>query len=98
MKEIYKDKATELEEEVRCMINSGDMEMLTILEMIDDIQRLGLGHRFENDIKRKLDRISEQSSFEAEKSLHATALCFRLLRQHGYEVSQGTYVMKIKSV
>ncbi|KAJ6366406.1 hypothetical protein OIU77_002900 [Salix suchowensis] len=84
---IYKDKAMELEEEVRCMINSGDMEMLTILEMIDDIQRLGLGHRFEKDIKRKLDRISssEQSSFEAEKSLHATALCFRLLRQHGYE-------------
>ncbi|KAG5242033.1 terpene synthase [Salix suchowensis] len=89
--EIYKDKATELEEEVRCMINSGDMEMLTILEMIDDIQRLGLGHRFENDIKRKLDRISEQSSFEAEKSLHATALCFRLLRQHGYEVSQDIF-------
>ncbi|KAJ6419197.1 hypothetical protein OIU84_029332 [Salix udensis] len=95
---IYKDKAMELEEEVRCMINSGDMEMITILEMIDDIQRLGLGHRFEIDIKRKLDRISssEQSKFEGEKSLHATALCFRLLRQHGYEVSQGTYVMKLK--
>ncbi|KAG5242029.1 terpene synthase [Salix suchowensis] len=93
MKEIYKDKAMELEEEVRCMINSGDMEMLTILEMIDDIQRLGLGHRFEKDIKRRLDRISssEQSSFEAEKSLHATALCFRLLRQHGYEVSQDIF-------
>jgi len=82
----------ELEEEVRCMINSGDMEMLTMLEMIDDIQRLGLGHRFEKDIKRKLDRISssEQSYVEAEKSLRATALCFRLLRQHGYEISQGT--------
>uniref|UniRef100_A0A6N2MM63 Isoprene synthase, chloroplastic n=1 Tax=Salix viminalis TaxID=40686 RepID=A0A6N2MM63_SALVM len=90
---IYKDKGMELEEEVRCMINSGDMEMITILEMIDDIQRLGLGHRFEKDIKRKLDRISssEQSSFEAEKSLHATALCFRLLRQHGYEVSQDIF-------
>jgi isoprene synthase len=68
------------------------MEMLTMLEMIDDIQRLGLGHRFEKDIKRKLDRISssEQSYVEAEKSLRATALCFRLLRQHGYEISQGT--------
>ncbi|KAH8502502.1 hypothetical protein H0E87_013982 [Populus deltoides] len=83
---IYKDKAMELEEEVRCMINSGDMEMLTMLETIDDIQRLGLGHRFEKDIKRKLDRISssEQSYFEAEKSLRATALCFRLLRQHAF--------------
>lgn len=74
------------------MIDSGDMEMLTMLEMIDDIQRLGLGRRFEKDIKRKLDRISssERSYFEAEKSLRATALCFRLLRQHGYEISQGT--------
>nr|AII32470.1 terpene synthase [Populus trichocarpa] len=90
---IYKDKAMELEEEVRCMINSGDMEMLTMLEMIDDIQRLGLGHRFEKDIKRKLDRISssEQSYVEAEKSLRATALCFRLLRQHGYEISQDIF-------
>ncbi|KAJ6908436.1 terpene synthase 12 [Populus alba x Populus x berolinensis] len=90
---IYKDKARELEEEVRCMINSGDMEMLTVLEMIDDIQRLGLGRRFEKDIKRKLDRISssERSYFEAQKSLRATALCFRLLRQHGYEISQDIF-------
>ncbi|CAK7355352.1 unnamed protein product [Dovyalis caffra] len=90
---MYKSKARELEEDVRCIISNGDMELLAILEMIDDIQRLGLGHRFEEDIKRKLDRISssEQSNFDADQSLHATALCFRLLRQHGYEVSQDVF-------
>nr|TKR78506.1 hypothetical protein D5086_0000280710 [Populus alba] len=98
---IYKDKARELEEDVRCMINSGDMEMITMLEMIDDIQRLGLGRRFEKDIKRKLDRISssERSYFEAEKSLRATALCFRLLRQHdvfdGFIDDQGNFMASL---
>lgn len=69
--------------------NEGDGDVLKILEMIDDIQRLGLGHRFEKDIKGVLDRVV---CFDVEgESLHATALRFRLLRQHGYYVSQGAY-------
>ncbi|KAK0588634.1 hypothetical protein LWI29_003410 [Acer saccharum] len=92
----YRNRAGKLEEEVRCMINNEDAEMLTILELIDDIQRLGLGHRFHKDIKRALDRIVSwdnvhEFEVKAEEKLHVTALRFRLLRQHGYLVSQDVF-------
>ena len=82
------------------MINNEDAEMLTILELIDDIQRLGLGHRFDKDIKRALDRIvswdnGQEFDVKAEEKLHVTALRFRLLRQHGYLVSQGTVMTSL---
>ncbi|KAF2292136.1 hypothetical protein GH714_014045 [Hevea brasiliensis] len=86
--EMHRDKAKKLEEEIRCMIENEDGRVINILEMIDDIQRLGLGHRFENDIQRILDEIQylkQKGHCKSQKSLHATALTFRLLRQHGYE-------------
>ncbi|KAI9177382.1 hypothetical protein LWI28_014491 [Acer negundo] len=92
----YKNRAEKLEEEVRCMINNEDAEMLSILELIDDIQRLGLGHRFNKDIKRAFDRIvsldnGHEFDVKAEEKLHVTALRFRLLRQHGYRISQDVF-------
>ncbi|KAH9744557.1 Beta-myrcene/(E)-beta-ocimene synthase 2 [Citrus sinensis] len=66
--------------------------MLPILELIDDVQRLGLGYRFENEIKRALHRILSWQGYDhvnPEKDLHVTALRFRLLRQHGFDISQG---------
>ncbi|KAA8524553.1 hypothetical protein F0562_010976 [Nyssa sinensis] len=88
--EINKEGAKKLVEEVRIMIGDEDAKPLTILELIDGIQRLGLGYHFEKDISKALDRImsSKGSNVKAEKNVHATALRFRLLRQHGYEVSQ----------
>uniref|UniRef100_A0A2C9UU87 Uncharacterized protein n=1 Tax=Manihot esculenta TaxID=3983 RepID=A0A2C9UU87_MANES len=90
---LYKDKARKLEEETRAAIYSENEDFLTILELIDDIQRLGLAFRFEKDIKRVLDRFvdSEGRNLWTQKSLHATSLMFRLLRQHGYEVSQDEF-------
>ncbi|KAK2650722.1 hypothetical protein Ddye_018211 [Dipteronia dyeriana] len=93
----HRKRAEKLEEEVRCMINNEDAEMLSILELIDDIQRLGLRHRFDKDIKRALDdRIvpwdnGHEFDVKAEDKLHVTALRFRLLRQHGYLVSQDVF-------
>ncbi|XVE49794.1 hypothetical protein DITRI_Ditri01bG0110300 [Diplodiscus trichospermus] len=87
---VYEDKASELEDRVRSMMNNEDAESLEILELIDDVQRLGLGYRFQGEIRRALDKIATLKD-ETNKSLHATALCFRLLRQHGYEVSQDVF-------
>ncbi|GLT78257.1 hypothetical protein SLA2020_497970 [Shorea laevis] len=90
----YNSRAERLEQEIRCVINDADNQgSLSLLQMIDDIQRLGLGHRFEMDIKRALDRFVslEECNVVAWKSLHATALRFRLLRQHGYEISQDVF-------
>ncbi|TXG55306.1 hypothetical protein EZV62_020562 [Acer yangbiense] len=79
------------------MINNEDAEMLTILDLLDDIQRLGLRHRFDKDIKRALDdRIvswdnGHEYDIKAEEKLNVTALKFRLLRQHGYRISQDVF-------
>ncbi|KAF5741462.1 terpene synthase [Tripterygium wilfordii] len=89
MDEEYKKlKAKKLKEEVRGMINDEGGEVLTKLELINDIQRLGLGYHFEKDIRKALHRFI---SSKEETSLHATALRFRLLRQHGYQVSQEVF-------
>ena len=86
---MYEDRARKMEDEVKWMIHEKSSEPLAVLEFIDDIQRLGLGYRFEKDIKISLDKIL---SLEMEGgSLHHTALRFRILKQHGYKVSQGTF-------
>lgn len=88
----YQRRAKELEEAVKFMINNENGEMLPILELIDDVQRLGLGYRFENEIKRALHRILSWQGYDhvnPEKDLHVAALRFRLLRQHRFDISQG---------
>ncbi|KAG8642346.1 hypothetical protein MANES_12G076700v8 [Manihot esculenta] len=90
---LYKDNARKLEEETRAAIYSETEDFLSILELIDDIQRLGLAYRFEKDIKSVLDRFVDSTGCNLlnHKSLHATSLMFRLLRQYGYEVSQDEF-------
>nr|KYP75517.1 hypothetical protein KK1_008256 [Cajanus cajan] len=82
-----------LEKEVRCMMNKADAEALSLLELIDDVQRLGLTYRFEKDIIKVLEKIVSLDEIEKHQSgLHATALTFRLLRQHGFhQVSQDMF-------
>ena len=94
---MYEDRARKLEDEVKWMIHEKSAEPLTLLEFIDDIQRLGLGYRFENDIKRSLDKILllEGSNAGKGESVHHTALRFRILKQHGYKVTQGTCIFEI---
>ena len=95
LEKMYEDRAKKLEEEVKCRMYDDNIEPLALLELVDDIQNLGLGYRFEKDIKRSLQRrILEVSNVTFEKSLHAAALSFRILRQHGYEVSQDIHILK----
>ena len=70
-------------------------EPLALLEHIDLLQRLGLSYHFENEIKIALKGIYESSNKLCDDkwkrdNLYATALEFRLLRQHGFWVPQGT--------
>ncbi|KAL6993157.1 hypothetical protein U1Q18_011274 [Sarracenia purpurea var. burkii] len=89
--DIYGERQKKLKEEVKKMIEEKDVKAVALIELIDNIHRLGLGYHFKNNIKRVLDRIVsfEQSDDGEDKSLHGTALRFRLLRQHGFDVSQG---------
>ena len=82
-----------LVEQVRMVLHKvGDP--LEQLELIDVLQRLGLSYHFEAELKRILEALySNDHGGDIDtwktKNLYATALKFRLLRQHGYSVSQG---------
>ena len=60
------------------------------LELIENLQRLGLAYHFETEIKNILHNIYNNKDDKwKNENLYATSLEFRLLRQHGYNVSQG---------
>nr|G0Y7D2.1 RecName: Full=Alpha-thujene synthase, chloroplastic; AltName: Full=Terpene synthase 2; Short=LcTPS2; Flags: Precursor [Litsea cubeba]AEJ91555.1 alpha-thujene synthase [Litsea cubeba] len=62
------------------------------MELVDTIQRLGLGYLFNKEIKEVLNTITtSKATLKTKKDLHAVALQFRLLRQHGYEVSPDAF-------
>ncbi|KAI4356262.1 hypothetical protein L6164_000295 [Bauhinia variegata] len=72
---------------------NGD-RLFTKLELIDDIQRLGLSYHFEKEIRDALHRFVSLERCHGTtnyRSLHEAALTFRLLRQHGYDVSQDIF-------
>lgn len=87
----------ELEKKVKVLnvdFENGCFSALELLEHIDHIERLGLGYRFQNDIRRLLDVIALTHGRSAglekrDDSLHEASLKFRILRQHGYYVSEG---------
>lgn len=70
------------------------VEPLHQLELIDTLQRLGVSYHFEDEIKKILNAIhsSNHSNYEQKQDgLYAVALKFRLLRQHGHDISAGMY-------
>ncbi|XP_017972632.1 PREDICTED: (-)-alpha-terpineol synthase-like [Theobroma cacao] len=75
------------------MMLDKEINLLEQLELIDSLQRLGLSYHFENEIKTILDSISADHIYVAWKkdNLHAIAIEFRLLRQHGYKVTQEVF-------
>ncbi|WOG85269.1 hypothetical protein DCAR_0104457 [Daucus carota subsp. sativus] len=90
-------RAAVLKEDVKLILENV-VDPLDQLELIDSFQRLGLGYHFEEEIKRTLEKIYNSDSTNNDKweknllgNLHATALKFRLLRQHGYHMSSEVF-------
>lgn len=84
-----------LKEEVRIMLRKA-VDPLLQLELIDNLQRLGLSYHFQSDIRMILESIYTNTSYQAgadimckKENLYSSALQFRLLRQHGYSMPQG---------
>ncbi|CAN6715605.1 unnamed protein product [Malus baccata var. baccata] len=75
----------ELKEEVRRMPTKSPENVSQKLNMIDDIQRLGVSYHFGNEIEEILQKIYK-SSYDLD-DLYTAALRFRLLRQQGYNIS-----------
>ncbi|KAA8536396.1 hypothetical protein F0562_028874 [Nyssa sinensis] len=88
--DIYKRRSEKLKEYVKMMLEKA-VEPLDQLELIENLQRLGVSYHFEDEIKKILKSI--YNNFDSNDSwkkedLYATALGFRLLRQHRFDVSQ----------
>lgn len=65
-------------------------DSVATLKMIDTIQRLGIGHHFEEEINVLLGR---ELNWDPAQDLFATALHFRLRRHNGLPASSGTIVL-----
>ncbi|KAL1174647.1 hypothetical protein V6Z11_A04G029200 [Gossypium hirsutum] len=56
------------------------------LNFIDSIQRLGVSYHFTKEIEDELENIYHNNN-DAENDIYTTSLRFRLLREHGFNVS-----------
>nr|POE83844.1 myrcene synthase, chloroplastic [Quercus suber] len=88
--EVYTGKINKLKGQVRMMLQKV-ADPLEQLELIDILQKLGLSYHFECEMKRMLEVLynNDHGDEWKEENLYAIALKFRLLRQHGYRVSEG---------
>nr|GMC83766.1 (-)-alpha-terpineol synthase-like [Ipomoea batatas] len=87
----FSKRAAELKEGVRKMVEQ-KMDPLEKLELVDLLQRLGVSYHFEDEIQHVLEHIYTSSCWcNGDQDLYATALQFRLLRQHGYKVPQDVF-------
>ena len=78
-----------MKEEVRGMLVAPMDNSNQKLPLIDAVQRLGVSYHFEKEIEDVLETIYHIDSNVVENDLYTTALRFRLLREHGFNVSCG---------
>ncbi|XP_031395274.1 alpha-farnesene synthase-like isoform X3 [Punica granatum] len=92
-------RAMMLVEDVKQMLIEA-VSLKANLELMDNIMKFGLATLFEKEIKETLeivammepnDEKSHGDSTIEEHDLYTIALRFRLLRQHGYEVSEDVF-------
>nr|WAB71041.1 (-)-bornyl diphosphate synthase [Mentha longifolia] len=88
--EKYATRASELVVVVKKLLEE-ESSWFGQLELIDDLQRLGLSYHFEDEIRQILSSIYLDDKYCKKMDLYSTSLCFRLLRQHGFKVSQDVF-------
>ncbi|BBH01399.1 terpene synthase 21, partial [Prunus dulcis] len=86
----YSRQSENLIEDVKNMISVETEDLIAQLELIDSIGKLGLTNHFEKEIKEALNTVENNNPYIT-GNLYATALHFKILRQHGYKVSQDVF-------
>ncbi|XP_022717949.1 (+)-delta-cadinene synthase isozyme A-like [Durio zibethinus] len=81
----------ELKQEVRRMLMVHTDDSSPKLRLIDIIKRLGVSYHFEREIEDALQNINDDHEYKDDKSLEATSLRFRLLRENGFNVQCETF-------
>ncbi|XP_065879542.1 alpha-farnesene synthase-like [Euphorbia lathyris] len=85
----YRREVERLKEEVQDLF-SETVDLRAKLELVDSIRKLGIGSYFGDEVKIALDTVMASFDLNMGGNLYITALSFRLLRLHGYDVSQGS--------
>ncbi|XP_057485573.1 (-)-alpha-terpineol synthase-like isoform X2 [Actinidia eriantha] len=90
--DMYVKCAAMLKEDVKRMLDKA-VDPLDGLGIIDDLQRLGVFYHFEDEINRILESTYNHinEGWNTDEDLQATSLKFRLLRQHGYVISEDVF-------
>ncbi|KAL8521891.1 hypothetical protein ACS0TY_012154 [Phlomoides rotata] len=91
--ESYAEEIESLKEEIRSFIVASDgRKMEERLNLIDNIERLGVAYHFEKEIDEQIQEFyNAYPTLENDDDLHTVALYFRLLRQHGHDISTGIF-------
>ncbi|KAK3021982.1 hypothetical protein RJ639_045677 [Escallonia herrerae] len=88
IEELFK----QLKEEVRGMLVAAADKPSEQLNLINDIQRLGVSYHFESEIDAALQQVFDIAHEpDHTDDLYTAALRFRLLRQQGYQVPCGVF-------
>lgn len=90
-----------LKEEVRSMLKAKGETTVEKLKLIDTIEQLGISYHYDQEIEQQLEEIfKHHSNFEKnpQNDLFATSLHFRLLRQHGFNISSGMSMLPINII
>ncbi|GER31269.1 linalool synthase [Striga asiatica] len=85
-------------EQVRSVLAKFEQNSFESLVLVDIIQRLGLDYLFQDEIGAILDMhhiLATKSTF-LKHELYQASLCFRLLRQQGYQVNADDFFGKFK--
>ncbi|KAE8125664.1 hypothetical protein FH972_020443 [Carpinus fangiana] len=97
--EKINQQVQQLKEKVRKMLMAPGEESSQKLNLIDAIQRLGVSYHFENEIQEILQQLHKSTLHDSpdheddvdDDDLYTIALRFRLLRQHGYNISSDEF-------
>ncbi|RWW00628.1 hypothetical protein GW17_00036398 [Ensete ventricosum] len=82
-----KERSRDLREQIKSILQDYS-DFLQTMQLIDAIQLLGVDYHFEKEISEALSKV-----YNADLNTHGlyeVALRFRLLRQHGYNISPGS--------
>ncbi|KAL3831154.1 hypothetical protein ACJIZ3_019956 [Penstemon smallii] len=95
VQEMYLQQIEVLKEEVKMMLMSKESKIEDRIILIDTIERLGVSYHFEQQIEEQIEQIFIEYQINFEKGnydLFATALGFRLFRQHGHNSPCSVFV------